>query len=256
MKGENAMKKSIFLLLMAVFFVSCEVGFQLGSDVNPVAVHTDYKNPEKVTGDSTVENAVLMPIDETKEYIFDPGTKRVYDSEELPDGEGALYPLPFYMNDGTIADVLSFNYDKTTRYWYIKVRQYQEVVTDGIVVAVEPVERIFKQRNNEVTEDFTGVFPVYRPETIESYSHEIADLMYQELTDGEHYFWFPHNQDWNRTSGIYGDFDNVDWFKVVGNTIWTVGTKKGIGKPQIFTINKEFGSAWRRMDDAWAVYKR
>lgn len=250
------MKKIMILLAVSLIFFSCQQG------VVPYEITTEYTQAAPVAtpaGETTEETKtvkMLTPIDESKEYIFDQPNRRIYLADDLPDGTGQMAPTPFTYDNGTYADVIDFIYDVPTREWYIKVADMIEVKTDGLTTGWEPKERIFKQKDGKVVESELTMFPGYNPEGLKPLETGAdIDLVYEILSDGAHIFFRPHNQDQTKCSNFAGDWKIVTWYRVVGDTLWVIGSLKDVGKPQIFTIDEGGIMATRRMDDAKAVFK-
>jgi len=244
--------KKFLIFISALLFYGCAVPYEVTTaykaETAPVEKPTETpKEPESMK--------TLAPIDESKDYIFDYENNRVYLADDLPDGIGHMDPLPILYSDGSFADVRDITYDIPTRHWYIKVMDMKEIITDGVTIGWEPAERIFKQKDGKVTETTDGVFPGYNPACVPPVKLAQADLSYIKLSDGEHLVWYPHNQDWEKESWIAGDFTNVSWYRVVGNTLWTVSVRKGFEKPQLFTIENGGREAIARIWLARAAFK-
>lgn len=248
--------KKFFICLVAILFVGCEQGYV------PMRVTTQYSTstaPETTTPetpkDTPKEKIVaktLAPIDESIMYIWADDTKRCYYGNELPDGDGDIVPHPFLYTDGTIAEVVAFEYYRPDRHFYLKAHEIQPVETDGIVTSWKEVYRIFRQKDNVMDEAPSDtVFPAYDPIKLTEYKFGTD---YVGETPDHWWVFFPSDEWGVRTGYCSWPMKYFSAFIPRGDTLWVVGESRDYDHPQIFTLG-EACQLRRWMDYAKAVYK-
>jgi hypothetical protein len=152
--------KQILLLFVAILVIGCENPYA------PVRTKTAYEvaPPEKIVKKEEAMPVMLAPIDETKVYIWNKEARKVYDFAALPESDGDILPMSFYFEDGTVADITDFNFYRPNRHFYIKVKVFEPVEEEGIVVRYQEVERMFRQKNGVVQEmPANSLFPADLP---------------------------------------------------------------------------------------------
>lgn len=244
--------KKLMMLLVAVFFAGCEVGYV------PIRMSTNKEQPSYSTPESKdvpKEEIVvkqLAPIDDTLVYIWDEINKCMYLADDLPDGEGDMAPKPFYYTDGTVADVVAFEFYKPDRHFYFKVHDIKEIKEDGITVRWEDVYRIFRQINGKMSETDNPVFPAYGHNSIKECTFKNAEL--RPSPDVGMMAFFPTDE-WGVKMGFCSwPMKYFSMFHVSGDTLWCIAERMDVDHPQLFML-EENAQLVRWTDHTKAVYK-
>jgi hypothetical protein len=233
--------KKLLILLAAVFLMGCEQP----AGYSPIRITTNHSsggssNPGnngngKNQGEVPEVEKMLEPIDEDIVYIWDFENNRAYFADDLPDGEGDMAPHPFLFTDGTVADVVGFEYYRPDRHFYLKVRCFEEVKTDGITTGWNEVYRIFRQKKYKMEEaPKDTVFPAYEPVNIEDYKFAYG---YVGKNRPGYPTLFPSDPHGIKYGFCSPEFKNFTMFHTSGDTEWMIGEKLDIDHPQLFTID-------------------
>ena len=94
------------LLFLCALFIGCEQGYE----TRVIEQGEDVAKKEKEVKEEKAEPKMLAEIDEDIVYIWADDTKRVYFGNELPEEGGHPTPRQFFYTDGTVADVVAFEY--------------------------------------------------------------------------------------------------------------------------------------------------
>lgn len=247
--------KKYLIILLAVLFVGCDTGLMQ----KPVYVTTIKDTPSYSAPQESPENPeeeiivkkMLAPIDETKIYIWDDFNKCMYLADDLPSGKEPLNPTPFLYTDGTVADVVAFEFYKPDRHFYLKVRDMEEVKTDGITTGWNEIYRTFRQINGKMTETDNPVFPAYAHETVTEYEYPGFRLG----PTPDHWWVFFPTDEWGIRMG-YCSYPMKYFSKIIkkGDNVWVIAEKRDVDHPQLFLMGEACDST-RWMDYAKAVYK-
>ena len=241
--------KKLLIFLVAVIFLGCELPY------SPIRTKTHYAEMEyQSPGQGTNEGGQyvpqnLAPIDESIVYLWDDINKVVYYASELPDGEGDFVPHPFLYEDGTIARVVAFEYYRPDRHFYLKLREYQPVEEEGLVVGYNEVYRIFRQKNGVMKEaPANTVFPAFTPVHIETYEWEYG----RAGRNGHNYpTLFPTDEYGSRMAFCSREFKYFQYFHKSGETEWVIGEMEHDDRPRAYTISKI-----NMMTDGWTEYSK
>lgn len=237
------------LLFVCALFLGCEQGYESrniwGDDV--------AKKEIAPKEEKKAEPKMLAEIDEDIVYIWADDTKRCYYAHEFPDGDGDIVPRPFLYTDGTVADVVDFEYYRPERRFYLKVRAYEEIKENGITVGWNEVYRIFRQKKYKMEEaPKDTIFPAYEPVNIEHFE-------WGGLHVGKNLFgWptiYPIDTKGGKNSSCTPEFKYFTALFANGDTLWVVGELVGVDHPQIFTVTQTYCITTRWMDYAKAVFK-
>ena len=238
------------LLFLCALFIGCEQGYE----TRVIEQEDDVAKKEKVKEEKPekAEPKMLAEIDEDIVYIWADDTKRVYFGNELPEEGGHPTPRQFFYTDGTVADVVAFEFYRPERHFYFKVREFEEVKENGITVDWKEVYRIFRQKKNKMEEaPKDTVFPAYDPIKITEYKFGTD---YVGETPDHWWVFFPSDEWGIRTGYCSWPMKYFSAFIVRGDTLWVVAESRDYDHPQIFTLG-EACQLRRWMDYAKAVYK-
>ena len=239
------------LLVLCALFVGCEQGYE----TRVIKQGDDVAKKEKVKEEKpeTVEPKMLAEIDEDIVYIWADDTKRVYFGNELPEGGGHPTPHQFFYTDGTVADVVAFEYYRPDRHFYFKVHDYEEVKENGITVGFNDVYRIFRQKKYKMEDaPKNTVFPSYEPVNVDHF--EWGGLHVGKNLPG----WptiYPIDTKGGKNASCSPEFKYFTALFANGETLWVVGELVGVDHPQIFTVMQTYCTTTRWMDYAKAVFK-
>lgn len=241
----------LFLLFVCALFLGCEQGYESrniqGDDVAKKEVVPKEEKEKKA------EPKMLAEIDEDIVYIWADDTKRVYFGNELPEGGGHPTPRQFLYTDGTVADVVEFEFYRPDRHFYFKVREYEEVKENDITVGWKEVYRIFRQKKNKMEEAPKDmVFPAYEPVDITEYKWDWGYVGKNGL--GEDTL-FPTDPKGMKDGACSVEFNYFSSFIRVGASVWCTGEKKDVGHSQLFFVEPIRMGPTRWLDYGKSVFK-
>ena len=239
------------LLVLCALFIGCEQGYE----TRVIKQGDDVAKKEKVKEEKpeTVEPKMLAEIDEDIVYIWADDTKRVYFGNELPEGGGHPTPHQFFYTDGTVADVVAFEYYRPDRHFYFKVHEYEEVKENGITVGWNDVYRIFRQKKNKMEEaPRDTVFPAYDPINITAYTWGWGYVGKNNLGEAT---LFPADPQGIKNGSCSAEFIYFSCFIRGGDTLWVAGQKKGVDHSQLFVVKPIVMGPTRWLDYGKAVFK-
>ena len=239
------------LLVLCALFIGCEQGYE----TRVIEQGDDVAKKEKVKEEKPdkVEPKMLAEIDEDIVYIWADDTKRVYFGNELPEGGGHPTPHQFFYTDGTVADVVAFEYYRPDRHFYFKVHEYEEVKENGITVGWNDVYRIFRQKKHKMEEaPRDTVFPAYEPVDITDYTWDWGYVGKNNLGEAT---LFPADPQGIKNGSCSYEFVYFSCFVQNGDTLWVTGEKKGVDHSQLFMVEPIVMGPTRWLDYAKAVFK-
>ena len=236
------------LPVLCALFIGCEQGYE-----TRIIKGEDVAKKEKEVKEEKAEPKMLAEIDEDIVYIWADDTKRVYFGNELPEEGGHPTPRQFLYTDGTVADVVAFEFYRPERNFYFKVREVEEVKENGITVNWREVYRIFRQKKNKMEEaPKDTVFPAYEPVDITDYKWGWGYVGKNGL--GEDTL-FPTDPQGVKYGACSYEFNYFSSFIRVGNSVWCTGEKKGVDHSQLFFVEPIRMGPTRWLDYGKAVFK-